>query len=211
TDQAGQPGGAAPAGEDAELHLGKPQLGVRPVGGDAKGGGEGDFETASQAANRRCPTREPASASSGSVTRAISSTSAPAMNPAGLPESRIRQPTSCRPASSCSTVSSSCRAVRVKTLSFLSGESNVSVASRSAPTSRWKLDAMVAYPPCLSASVYSRSMISPYFSLITRRLTFWVGVSSPVSRVNSLGSSSQATIFSKWARPALTSFTSCSM
>ncbi len=102
--------------------------------------------SASQAANRRWPTRDPASASTGSVTRAISSTSAPAMKPAALPESRIRQPMSWRPASSCSTVSSSCNAVRVKMLSFLSGESNVSVASRSAPTSRWKLDVMSESP-----------------------------------------------------------------
>ena len=51
-------------------------------------------------------------------------------------------------------------------------------------------------------------MIGPYFWLITRRLTFCVGVSSPVSRVNSLGSSSQATIFSKPARLALTASTS---
>ena len=51
-------------------------------------------------------------------------------------------------------------------------------------------------------------MVSPYFWLITRRLTFWVGVSSPVSIVNSSGSSSQATIFSKLARWALTACTS---
>ena len=98
---------------------------------------------ASQAANRRWPTREPASASTGSVTRAISSTSAPAMKLPGLPERRIRQPTSCRPLSSSRTLSSSCRAVRVKTLTFLSVVSNVSVASRSAPISRWNLAAKV--------------------------------------------------------------------
>ena len=105
----------------------------------------------SQAEKSRCPTREPASASTGSVTRAISSTSAPAMKFPGLPESRIRQPMSLRPASSSTSRSSSWNAARVKTLTLRSGESNVSVARRSVPTSRWKMDP-TRYPPTLSAS-----------------------------------------------------------
>jgi hypothetical protein len=43
--------------------------------------------------------------------------------------------------------SSSARAARVKTLTFLSGVSNVSVASRSVPTSRRKMDATAEPPP----------------------------------------------------------------
>src|SRR5579862_1628670 len=102
--------------------------------------------SSAQAPNSRCQTREPASASTGSVTRAISSTSAPAMKLPGLPDSSTRQPMSRRAPSSSSTRSSSASAGRPKTLTFLSGRSKVSVARRSAPTSKRKMEATCTLP-----------------------------------------------------------------
>ena len=152
-----QPRRAPPAGKDAEPHLGKPHLGVRPVARHPVGRGERDLQAAAEAdaadggdggEGERLPGREQSVPDARARLRLDRIGDARDLldvragdEAAGLAREQDqarrcpcgrRAPGAAPPAPG--------RRSRVKTLTFRSGESNVSVARRSAPTSRWKMD-----------------------------------------------------------------------
>ncbi len=220
-----QPGAAAPGRQDAQADLRQADAHLGPVGHQAVGRGQGELGAAAEAgtvdrghggegssdqsAKMRWPAREP-SVGRGGVGEVLRS---------GPRRRRRRSRAACRraaPGTRCrgvrrarpTTSPSSRRTASSKTLSLRPGASKTRVANPSEPAVRRNaedtgilLRSRIRQAPTVSARdrsapEYSASMVCAYLSWTIRRLIFWVGVSSPPSRVNSAGRSSQATIFS---------------